>query len=71
MLELDLVLGRFAENKIFCLENKDLDAYERLLEEEETAILAWLTGASGCPPEYQGIVGLIMSCADPAKPLPE
>ncbi len=66
MLELDLMLGKFAESKIFCLENKDLYAYECLLEEEETAILAWLTGVPGCPVEYQGIVNLIMSCADPS-----
>ena len=71
MLELDLMLGKFAERNISFLKNKDLDAYERLLEEEETLILAWLTGASGCPDEYQGIVSLIISCTDASEAAPE
>lgn len=71
MLELDLMLGKFAESKIFFLKSKDLDAYECLLEEEETAILAWLTGTPGCPAEYREIVNLIMSCADPSGGMQE
>lgn len=71
MLELDLVLGKFAESKIFWLENNDLDAYERLLDEEETLILAWLNGTSRCPPEYKQIVSLIMSCAARPGAAPE
>ena len=71
MLELDLVLGKFAESEIFRLENNDLDAYERLLGEEEALILAWLNGTSRCPDEYQQIVNLIMSCVGRAGAVPE
>ena len=71
MLELDLVLGKFAESEIFRLENNDLYAYERLLDEEETLILAWLNGTSRCPDEYHQIVNLIMSCVGQPGTVPE
>ena len=50
--EADLIMGRFADVHIGGLSEAELDEYERLLDALETDLLAWFTGVSAVPIEY-------------------
>lgn len=52
--ETDLLLGRFASHELAGLSDPELDEYERLIEESDADIFAWLTGKLPTPPEYVG-----------------
>ncbi|MGH6835244.1 MAG: succinate dehydrogenase assembly factor 2 [Methylocella sp.] len=52
MLEMDLVLGRFADAEIASLGCSELDDYERLLEAQDRDVFSWLTGAAETPDSY-------------------
>lgn len=56
--ETDLVLGRFADEKLAGLSPAMVETYERLLDENDADIWQWLTGKTA-PPEY-GILIEIM-----------
>ncbi len=45
MRELDLILGRFADARIGDLSDRDLTAFEALLDATDQDVLAWITGA--------------------------
>jgi antitoxin CptB len=57
MRELDLLLERFLAPGLDTLEGADLDDLERLLEQPDQDILAWLTGTP--PPEHTGLGGIV------------
>ena len=64
MKELDVLLERFAVRGLEQLDDNDLDALERLLEQPDQDILEWLASASATPPSgMRGIVSLIRSLA--------
>lgn len=46
MLELDLIMGPFVEQKLRDLPGVDQQRYIRLLEEEDNDLFAWLLGRS-------------------------
>ena len=50
--EADLIMGRFADVHISALGAAELDEYEQLLDALETDLLAWFTGMSAVPAEY-------------------
>ena len=50
--ELDLLLGRFADNTLIYLDEPALDEYERLLDEADADIFNWIKNESTCPPEH-------------------
>ena len=50
--EMDLILGRFADTHIGVLGDAELDEYERLIEMPDPDLLAWVTGASPTPKDY-------------------
>jgi len=50
--ELDLLLGPFADASSDAMPGAELDAFEALLSEEDTAITAWLLGRE-TPPEVR------------------
>ena len=52
--ELDMLLGGFAEAQLAALSAAEADAFERLLHEPDTDVLAWLMGEAAAP---QGIAG--------------
>ena len=62
MRELDLLLARFLAEGLEALETRDLERLERLLEQPDQDILAWIVGA-GVPPDAdsQAIVAIIRS----------
>ena len=50
--EMDLIMGRFADAAIGSLSESELDAFERLSEEPEPDLYAWITGERPVPTEH-------------------
>lgn len=57
--ETDLLLGRFAQDRLAALDAKGLAAYEAFLEENDADIWNWLTGKEQARPEYEPILSLL------------
>jgi antitoxin CptB len=51
--EMDLVLGQFAEAEIGIIPEGDLDALEKIMDEDDHDLLSWITGAHAVPQRYQ------------------
>lgn len=47
MKEMDLILGRFADDRLASLPAGDLDLYERLLSENDQDLYLWVTARMG------------------------
>jgi antitoxin CptB len=54
--EMDLIMGRFADAMIGELSEAELDAFERLAEQPEPDVYAWITGDRPVPPEQDTAV---------------
>jgi antitoxin CptB len=54
--EMDLVMGRFANDEIETLAGRELDDFERLTEMPDPDLLAWVTGEREVPKEYDTTV---------------
>jgi antitoxin CptB len=52
-LELDLILGTFAECHLAKLAEKDVVDFEKILEEENPDLFKWLSGQSPVPSEFK------------------
>ena len=50
--EMDLIMGRFADATIADLTAAELDAFERLSDEPEPDLYAWITGDRPVPAEH-------------------
>lgn len=50
--EMDLILGRFADEHIGQLAGDELDDFERLTQVPDQNLLGWFTGELETPPEY-------------------
>jgi len=50
--EADLLLGSFAEQNLVAFTTAELDAYERLIEENDADLWDWLIGQSTAPAEH-------------------
>jgi antitoxin CptB len=50
--EMDLIMGRFADARISALSDAELGDFERLSEEPEPDIYAWITGERPVPAEH-------------------
>ena len=60
MKELDVLLERFVRCALDRLDDGELEALERLLEQPDQDILEWIAAASSAaPPAMHGIVALI------------
>ena len=55
-VENDLLLGRFARQHLSGLHDDRLDAYERLLDEADVDIWAWVTGMQALPARHDNDV---------------
>ena len=55
--EMDLILGGFADAELAGLDDADLDAYERLLEEPDWDLYAWVSGAAEPPAAHRAMIG--------------
>jgi antitoxin CptB len=54
--EMDLIMGRFANEEIDSLVGQELDDFERLTEVPDQELLAWVTGEQATPTEYDTVV---------------
>lgn len=50
--EMDLIMGRFADDQIGLLSEAELADYERLIEVPDRDLFAWLTDAADVPENY-------------------
>ncbi|MCI0430563.1 MAG: succinate dehydrogenase assembly factor 2 [Rhodospirillales bacterium] len=50
--ETDLLFGSFADRHLAVLEEVQLDRFERLLENSDPELYAWVTGQEPVPPEH-------------------
>lgn len=56
MREMDLIMGRFAEERLNGMDADDLDRFEALIEVPDRDLLAWLTGREPVPSNYDTAV---------------
>ena len=54
--EMDLILGGFADAELAGLDGATLDAYERLLEENDWDLYYWVTGARAAPGTHAPLI---------------
>jgi antitoxin CptB len=52
MREMDLIMGRFAENALDAMSDAELDTFELLIEAPDRDLLAWITGREPTPGNY-------------------
>ncbi len=57
--EMDLVLGPFADAELAGLGARDLDLYDRLLEENDQDLLSMVLGQRPAPEGLQGLIDRI------------
>lgn len=60
--EADILVGGFAEESLADMSEAELDAFEKLLAENDHDIYAWVTGASDAPAEIDAkLIGKMRS----------
>src|SRR5690242_21575556 len=52
MREVDLITGRFADAHIAALTEREVDAFEHLMDVPEPDLLNWIMGQAATPTEY-------------------
>ena len=52
MREMDLIMGRFAEERLNAMSDADLDVFELLIEVPDRDLLAWITDRDEVPVNY-------------------
>jgi antitoxin CptB len=52
MREMDLIMGRFADEAIGGFSDAELDEFERLIEVLDRDLLSWVTGEAPVPENY-------------------
>ncbi|WP_116131318.1 succinate dehydrogenase assembly factor 2 [Tropicimonas sp. IMCC34043] len=57
--EMDLVLGRFSDDRLAALTAGELDLYEALLHENDQDMLRWITGQDPVPAQYDALFAQI------------
>jgi antitoxin CptB len=67
--EADLLLGSFAEQNLAGFSAAELDAYEKLIEENDADLWDWLIGQSATPAEHDpALVARIRNFRYTARP---
>ena len=56
MREMDLVLGRFADEEIGTLNEEELRQFEQLLEVPDTELLKWVTEEVQAPKDHETLL---------------
>lgn len=61
MLELDILLTKFCNNKLVKLSEDHLHVFDRLLDQEDDVLFRWLMGHETCPiVEFQELIASIV-----------
>ena len=61
--EMDIILGRFADDRLVALDAGGLDLYEALLEENDQDLYQWVTGQGTAPGRFAALVAEIAAHA--------
>lgn len=61
--EMDLVLGPFADTHLARLPEADLSVYDRLLDENDQDLMAWILGQAPPPPDLSPLLTRITDFA--------
>ncbi|HHB81292.1 MAG TPA: succinate dehydrogenase assembly factor 2 [Aliiroseovarius sp.] len=61
--EMDLVLGRFATDRLQAMDAAALDHFDRLLEEGDNDLWSWITGQVPTPPVWAELIAEIRTHA--------
>jgi antitoxin CptB len=56
---MDLILGRFADAALAGLEPSLLEAFDKLLSENDHELYRWVAGSEGVPTRYEEIIDRI------------
>jgi succinate dehydrogenase flavin-adding protein (antitoxin of CptAB toxin-antitoxin module) len=59
-LELDLLFGRFLEQRYSALNTDEQGAFQRLLEQPDQTLLSWIQGQNEPPPDLKNIVNYVI-----------
>jgi antitoxin CptB len=60
--EADIIIGGFAETHLHQLTDAQLDAFERLIDQPDQDLYAWIVGRAPVPEEFAGeVMDLIRS----------
>lgn len=62
--EMDIILGRFADDRLETLDAATLDTYEALLEENDQDLYVWVTGQGAAPATLAPLVAEIAEHAN-------
>jgi len=54
--EADLIMGRFAEARLYDLDAEGVNEFERLLDAPDTEVYGWINGTIATPPNFEGPV---------------
>lgn len=65
--EMDIILMRFADARLASLSAPLLDLYDRLLEESDQDLYAWVTGRDAAPACYEPLMADITALAHRGK----
>jgi len=57
--EMDIILGRYADDRLVGLAAETLDLYEDLLEENDQDLYRWVTGLAPAPERFAGLIAEI------------
>jgi len=68
--EMDLILGRFAAERLAGLAEADLALYDALLSENDQDLYAWVTGRAAAPDRFAALIAAIADHADPGRARP-
>lgn len=68
--EMDLILGRFADETLDSLSANDLDQFEELLEVGDQQFYRWINGAEDVPDDQDGTLLRRIMTLDHMKDLP-
>lgn len=61
--EMDIILGRFADQHLTELSQDDLPVYDALLSENDQELYKWVTGQAQAPEQYNALIERITVCA--------
>ena len=61
MKEMDLILGRFADERLADLSAEALDNHEHLMGAPDQDLYRWITGAEPAPAEYEAALGVVQA----------
>lgn len=57
--EMDIILGKWADERLAIMDQADLDLYDQMLGENDQDLYQWVSGQTPCPDRYRGLISAI------------